>query len=247
MTEDILTVMWKESKGLLRYNTTNRWKSVLTLITPIALFGIIFPIQFRDEWLTSYWSLAVAVVTPMLLIATTISESFAGERERHTLETLLASRLPDQAILLGKLFMSVLFGWGMTLFLLLVSLGMVNILDWNGSIQFYSMNMLWTNLAASLLMSGLVANLGILISLRSPTVQNAAQMVMLMLFMPLLILQGVVFLLPNFMPVDTIKSYLENLDVESIILIILLVLLVTNIGLFFGARARFKRSMLILL
>ena len=100
MTEDILTVMWKESKGLLRYNT-NRWKSILTLITPIALFGIIFPIQFREEWLTSNWSLAVAVVTPMLLIASTISESFAGERERHTLETLLASRLPDQAILLG--------------------------------------------------------------------------------------------------------------------------------------------------
>jgi len=246
MTEDILTVMWKESKGLLRYNSSNRWKSVLTLITPIALFGIIFPIQFRDEWLTSYWSLAVAVVTPILLIASTISESFAGERERHTLETLLASRLPDQAILLGKLFMSVVFGWGMTLFLLLVSLGMINILEWNGSIQFYSMKMLWTNLAASLLISGLVANLGILISLRSPTVQNAAQMVMLMLFMPLLLLQAVVFLLPSFVPIEPIKAFLEGLDVESIILIILLVLLAANIGLFLGARARFRRSKLIL-
>jgi ABC-2 type transport system permease protein len=245
MTEDILTVMWKESKGLLRYNT-NRWKSILTLITPIALFGIIFPIQFREEWLTSNWSLAVAVVTPMLLIASTISESFAGERERHTLETLLASRLPDQAILLGKLFMSVLFGWGMTLFLLLVSLGVVNILEWNGDIQFYSMKILWINLTASLLMSGLVANLGILISLRSPTVQNAAQMVMLMLFMPLLLLQAVVFLLPSFVPIEPIKAFLEGLDVESIILIILLVLLVANIGLFLGARARFKRSKLIL-
>jgi len=162
------------------------------------------------------------------------------------LETLLASRLPDQAILLGKLFMSVLFGWGMTLFLLLVSLGVVNILEWNGDIQFYSMKILWINLTASLLMSGLVANLGILISLRSPTVQNAAQMVMLMLFMPLLLLQAVVFLLPSFVPIEPIKAFLEGLDVESIILIILLVLLVANIGLFLGARARFKRSKLIL-
>ncbi|MEJ2487495.1 MAG: hypothetical protein P8Y68_17365, partial [Anaerolineales bacterium] len=87
---------------------------------------------------------------------------------------------------------------------------------------------------------------GILISLRSPTVQNAAQMVMLMLFMPLLLLQAVVFLLPSFVPIEPIKAFLEGLDVESIILIILLVLLVANIGLFLGARARFKRSKLIL-
>ena len=142
--------------------------------------------------------------------------------------------------------MSVLFGWGMTLFLLLVSLSVVNILEWNGDIQFYSMKILWINLTASLLVSGLVANLGILISLRSPTVQNAAQMVMLMLFMPLLLLQAVVFLLPSFVPIEPIKAFLEGLDVESIILIILLVLLVANIGLFLGARARFKRSKLIL-
>ena len=90
MFEDILTVLWKESKGLLRYNS-KRWRALLILITPIAIFGIIFPIQFRQEWLTSYWSLAVAVTTPLMLIATTIAESFAGERERHTLETLLGS------------------------------------------------------------------------------------------------------------------------------------------------------------
>lgn len=96
-------------------------------------------------------------------------------------------------------------------------------------------------------MSGLVANLGILISLRSPTVQNAAQMVMLMLFMPLMLLQAVVFLLPSFFPVEPIKAFLESLDVESIVLIVLLVLLIANLGLFLGARARFKRSKLILL
>lgn len=245
MIEDILTVMWKESKGLLRYNS-KRWKSVLVLITPMALFGIIFPIQFQDEWLTSNWSLAVAAVTPMLLIASTIAESFAGERERHTLETLLASRLPDKAILLGKLFMSMIFGWGMSLFLLLVSLGVVNMLTWNGALQFFDLTLFWTDLAVSLLISGFVANLGILISLRSPTVQNATQMIMLMLFMPLLLLQAVVFLLPNFVDVALIKARLENLDVETIVLIVLMVLIVINFGLFFGARARFRRSRLIL-
>ena len=101
MNNDILTVMWKESKGLLRYGD-NRWKGIAILVTPIALFGILIPIQFREEWLTSGWSLGVSFFTPLMLITSTIAESFAGERERHTLETLLASRLPDRAILLGK-------------------------------------------------------------------------------------------------------------------------------------------------
>jgi len=245
MTNDIMTVIWKERKGLLRFHS-NRWKSLLTLLMPIALFGIIFPIQFREEWLSSYWSVAVSLVTPILLIASTIAESFAGERERHTLETLLASRLPDQAILLGKLFTSMLFGWGITLFLLLISLGMVNILEWDGHLQFYQPSIFWINLAISLLTVGLVANLGILLSLRSPTVQNTAQMIMLMLFMPLLLLQAVVFLLPSFMPVEPIKAYLEKLDVDSIVLIISIIFLIANIGLFMGAKARFKRSRLIL-
>ena len=75
MGNDILTVMWKESKSLLRYSDS-RWKAIITLLTPIALFGLIFPIQFRDGWLTSYWSVIVSVITPLMLIANTISEIF---------------------------------------------------------------------------------------------------------------------------------------------------------------------------
>jgi ABC-type Na+ efflux pump permease subunit len=40
-----------------------------------------------------------------------ITDSIAGERERQTLETLLASRLPDRAILLGKVAAITLLGW----------------------------------------------------------------------------------------------------------------------------------------
>lgn len=245
MTEDILTVIWKESKGLLRYSGS-RWKAIITLLTPIALFGIIFPIQFRSEWLTSGWSVAVSVITPLLLIASTIAESFAGERERHTLETLLASRLSDRAILFGKLLMSIIFGWGMTLFLLLVSLMVVNILEWNGGFQIYSPTILWINISASLLMSGMVASLGILISLRSPTVQNATQTIMLMLFMPFLLLQAMVFVLPTFLPEDTVKTFMDKMDLTTILLVILGILVAANIGLLLGAIARFQRARLIL-
>ena len=244
MTKDILTVMWKESKGLLRYSDS-RWKAVLTLVTPIALFGIILPIQFRDEWLTSGWSVGVSLITPLMLVATTIAESFAGERERHTLETLLASRLPDRAILLGKLLTSILFGWGMTLFLLLISLVVVNVFEWHGALQIFQSSILWINVSASLLMSGMVASLGILISLRSPTVQSAAQTLMLMLFIPFLLLQAAVFLLPTFVSKETISALLEKLDLTTIMLTLLFLLLLANIGLLLGAWARFQRSKLI--
>jgi ABC-2 type transport system permease protein len=245
MFEDILSVMWKESKGLLRYSGS-RWKAIVTLLAPMAVFGIIFPIQFREEWLTSGWSVAVAVITPLMLIASTIAESFAGERERHTLETLLASRLPDRAILFGKLLTSIAFGWGMTLFLLLVSLVVFNILDWNGGFQIYQRTILGINLSASLLMSGMVASLGILISLRSPTVQNAAQTIMLMLFMPFLLLQAVVFVLPTLLPKEAVKTILDRLDLTTILLILLVILLLANIGFLLGAITRFQRTKLIL-
>jgi ABC-2 type transport system permease protein len=245
MTEDILTVIWKESKGLLRYNSS-RWKAIATLLTPIVIFGIIFPIQFRNEWLTSGWSVAVSAITPLLLIASTISESFAGERERHTLETLLASRLPDRAILFGKLLMSIIFGWGITLFLLLVSLMVVNIMEWNGGFHIYRPAILWINIFASLLISGMVASLGILISLRSPTVQNATQTIMLMLFMPFLLLQAVVFVLPTFLPKDTVKALFDRMDLTTILFVVLGILVVANIGLLLGAIARFQRARLIL-
>jgi ABC-2 type transport system permease protein len=180
-----------------------------------------------------------------MLIATTTAESFAGERERHTLETLLASRLPDGAILFGKLLMSVLFGWGMTLFLLVVSLVVVNILERDGGFQFYQSNILWINVTGSLLMSGMVAGLGVLISLRSQTVQSAAQTIILMLFMPILLLQAVVFLLPTFLPAETVKALFETLDVSTTVLIILGAMVLINIGLLLGTIARFERSKLI--
>ena len=92
----------------------------------------------------------------------------------------------------------------------------------------------------------MVASLGVLISLRAPTVQSATQTLVLMLFMPFLLLQAVVFILPTFLPVDTVKDFFESLDLPTIMLIVLLVLLLANLGLFLGAVARFQRSKLIL-
>lgn len=245
MNADIMTIMWKESKGLFKQGKS-RSKSILVLLTPVLMFGIILPIQFREEWLDMGWSLAIALFTPLILIAPTICESFAGERERHTLETLLASRLPDRAILFGKMIVSIAYGWGMTVFLLLMSLVIVNVLMWAGKLQFYQVNIFLADIGLSLLFSGLMVTLGILISLRSATVQSAQQVLMMALVIPIFGLQAIVFLLPTFLPMENIREFLGRFDYDQILLIFLGVLLLADIGLMMAAMSRFKRSRLIL-
>lgn len=245
MNADITTIIWKESKGLFKQGKS-RSKSILVLLTPVFMFGIILPIQFREEWLDMGWSLAIALFTPLILIAPTICESFAGERERHTLETLLASRLPDRAILFGKMIVSIAYGWGMTVFLLLMSLVIVNVLMWDGKFQFYQVNIFLADIGLSLLFSGLMVTLGILISLRSATVQSAQQVLMMVLVIPIFGLQAIVFLLPTFLPMENIREFLVRFDYDQILLIFLGVLLLADIGLLLAAMSRFKRSRLIL-
>jgi hypothetical protein len=114
MLGDIWTVMWKERKGLLRIRGS-RTRALLTLLVPVLMIAMVAPLQLGREWVDGAWSLVGAFLIPMILIGITIPESFAGERERHTLETLLASRLPDRAILFGKVGLAVAYGWIMTL------------------------------------------------------------------------------------------------------------------------------------
>jgi ABC-2 type transport system permease protein len=87
----------------------------LGLVIFVAVFGILLPLQSGRGWVESPTGLAVWAWVPFLLVSSVVADSFAGERERHTLETLLASRLPDRAILFGKLATAVGYGWGFAL------------------------------------------------------------------------------------------------------------------------------------
>lgn len=84
--------------------------AMLTFGLILVLFGLVVPFGIAGGWLNaaSYFFLWFWLV--WLLIAGPISDSFAGERERHTLESLFATRLPDVAILLGKIAAVACFG-----------------------------------------------------------------------------------------------------------------------------------------
>ena len=245
MINDILTVMWKERKGLFRVRG-RRAQALLTVLIPIIL-AIYNPLRQGVEWVQSGVSLLLAFTIPLILVGTSIPDSFAGERERHTLPTLLASRLSDRAILFGKVITSVAYGWGVTLVLLLVSLVTVNIAYWDGHIMFYKTSLLLADLAFSLLIALLTAGAGVLFSLRSATVQEAQQTLMAVLLIPPLILQFALFAI---LGSESGRARLHGLSValsfEQIILIVAAVLLVLDLGLLMAAMARFKRARLIL-
>ncbi len=79
------------------------------LLSLLAL-AIYLPLQARDAWVNGPIPLVPATLMPVMLVGLTIADSFAGERERQTLPTLLASRLSDRAILIGKIVPSVGLG-----------------------------------------------------------------------------------------------------------------------------------------
>jgi ABC-2 type transport system permease protein len=209
-------------------------------MTPVLL-AIVFPVQIGPDWTRTAFSVFVAAIIPVIIVGVTIPDSFAGERERHTLETLLASRLPDRAVLLGKFLPSVALAWGVTLFFLLSSLVPLNVAHWDGEILFFTPMIAVADATLSFLFATLAAGTGVIVSQRSATIQEAAQKLMAIFLVPVMIVQAVmaVFL-------RKILDFAENLDGVQVLLIVVAVLVTLNLGVLTAAFTRFKRSRLIL-
>src|SRR5258705_13580999 len=110
MIDDIRTVIWKEWKEIVlpQAGSSNRATQVRIAIA-LLVFGVFIPWRTGPAYVTSAASLVIPSFIPVFAIIGMVTDSFAGERERHTLETLLASRLSDEAILLGKILSAVGF------------------------------------------------------------------------------------------------------------------------------------------
>lgn len=245
MKTDILTVVWKERQGLFRVRG-RRTQAVLTMLSPIFM-GIYMPWSMGVDWLEGGMSVFLSVIVPFILVGITVPDSFAGERERHTLPTLLASRLSDRAILFGKLATSVAFGCGIMLVVLLLSLVTVNIVHWDGHIVLYRPTVILADLAVSFLIALLTASLGVLISLRSSTVQQAQQTLMAVLLLPAMALQVAAMLLMGSEAGEArLREVLSTLSFDQVILVVVAILVAIDLASLLAAMSRFRRSRLIL-
>lgn len=171
--QDVRAVIWKEWREIC---ASSRGRRDLGLVVLIAVIGIYLPIEAGAEWVESPLYLFTWAWLPALLAGTPAADSFAGERERHTLETLLSSRLPDRAIIFGKLAALAAYAVAITWIVMLVGLVTVNLVHGQGGLILYSPLFLVGNLAVSILSAAMASGFGALVSLTSATVRQAQQL-----------------------------------------------------------------------
>ena len=170
---DILTMVWKESKDSL---FQGGWRSLIRPLIVVGIMGIYLPLQFGPQWMDlTPIGMILLLWIPFFVLISFIGDVIAGERERHTLETLLASRMPDRAILLGKVVTTVLYAWSMGVLSLLLGLVLVDLFRTQGNWMFYPLDLFVDALVLILLASVLGTSAGVLISLRVATVRQAQQ------------------------------------------------------------------------
>ncbi len=244
MMDDLRTVLWKEIREIPQRSKVSRKGGPLSLIVVIAVLGIFMPLQAGAKFVNG-GQLMVFMVLPMAMIAAVIADSFAGERERHTLETLLASPLSDRAILLGKLAAAVAYGWGISMFSLLLGLVTVNLKFGQGRLLLFSPATAVSVVLGSLLTSFLMASAGVLVSLRASTVRQAQQV----LSMSFLILVFASVFAARSVPREWLGWLSQKVAATgemTLAFTVAAILLLIDLVVLAAAMARFQRARLIL-
>lgn len=255
MLADILLVAEKELKEVLlrqggaKANVFN-WGLIL------LVFGVVIPVRAGADWIHYPSFVLTWVWLPLLLVSALVADSFAGERERHTLETLLTSRLSDRAILFGKVAAAIGYAYSMLLVLMVTSLISVNVAPNAAKMARYGLTfpMLWPPrvvleiLGFGLLGITLIATIGVTVSLKSETVRQASQRLSLGLIavfmLPLMAIGAVTDMLSQ--PTrDALIEWLAQLDGRTVGIFIALVLVVLDAFFIALAVRWFRRSRLV--
>lgn len=254
MIADIWTVMLKEWREYLAGSggggTGGRGRGVIGVLLIVGIASILWPLQMGRALFTSPAPVVVdGMFLPLMILISIVADSFAGERERHTLETLLASRLSDRAILFGKLGAAIAYGLAGGLIGALVQAVVANLSQKNASVgaglAFYPVGSLVAIVVLGLLVSLLVSSVGCLVSLRAATTRQAQLNLtfgyLALIFAPFIIVQ----LLPK-QAQAAIVGALNAAGPTQLFLIFAGVLLVVAVVLLLIAMARFQRTRQIL-
>ncbi len=254
MMADIWTVMVKEWReyvaGASAGGGSGRGRGVIGVLLIIGIVSIFLPLQLGRDLFTSAAAIIVnGVFLPYIILQSVIPDSFAGERERHTLETLLASRLSDRAILFGKFGAAVAYGWAVALTAALLQAVVADLSPKNPSsgpgLAFYPASVAFTIVVLGLLISLLASSVGCLVSLRATTARQAQ----LNLSLGFLVLVFAPFIIFQLLPSQTqtgVNAALNSASPTESFLIFVAVLVILNVVVLLVAMARFQRARLIL-
>jgi ABC-2 type transport system permease protein len=240
MIREIGVVMRKELKEVGVEGGGRRGR--LTPLVGLLVAGVLVPFNLGVRYVRPETMLVIGMILPLLFVLPLVADSFAGERERHTLETLLATRLPDQAILFGKLAAIVAYAFILSVLGLAIGLVTVNVAHAEARPLLVSPATLAVTLVEIILVATLVTGIGVLISLRAPTVRQAQQRFSLILFVPMMI-PAIVGALPAAMR-EPLRRMLASGQLTPARLLLAVLIILNAIILLVSSR-RFQRSKLI--
>lgn len=242
---DILIVMFKELKEFWRARGGMRSRLV-SFLPVFFVFGVFWPLQGREAWVSlPFLPGLLFMLLPLTLAGGTAADSFAGERERHTLETLLSTRLSDRDIYVGKVLATTIYCTGLVWACALIALITLNVTRGAEPVFWYA-SISWLLITlGTLLLAVLMTAIGVLVSLRAATVRAAAQTFSLV---TLLVFVGVP-LLVQFLPPTAQVALAEALTSANMTLLVLTVggtIAIADAVLLALGIARFQRTRLIL-
>lgn len=233
---DLFTILWKEWKDTL---FQGGWRAWIRPALLVGIMGVVWPLFGKAGWMAlSPIQIVVILWATFFVIMSIVPDSFAGERERHTLETLLASRMPDRAILLGKVAIVVLYGWGIMTISLFLGAGVCNLAYGELQPGFYPLDLLLFALVLGVLVNTLGASAGVLLSLRTATVRQAQQVLMI----GTLVVSGALLALLQLLP----KAFFQAFTPDQIWWMVVGIVALLDIVLLAYAIVRFQRAKLIL-
>ncbi len=241
MIDDIKTVLWKEVKEEIISNK----QVLLGLLVTVPVFGVILPWNTGRAFVEEPYMLIFLSVLPLVMVINILTDSFAGERERHTLETLLATRLSDHAILFGKILSAVAYAWGVTILTILTGLITVNVAFGQGQLLLFSPLEGLLITLITLLLSILITSAGVLVSLRASTVRQAETSFLVGMAVIAFVPVVIYYLLPDNLK-EQILDQLVSIGLDNVMVMLVFVLMALIAIVISVAMNRFQRNKLIL-
>lgn len=192
MIRDLITIAKKELKEVMLKRGSYK-SGLINLLIVIGVFGVFMPLQNGKDWLSEPANLLMWAWVPVFMTMSISPDSIAGERERRTLETLLASRLSDRAIILGKIFASVGYVLIVSLLSMASAVIALNIVIRDQGFLFYPGWSFPIALLVNLLTCFLMGTLGTLLSINASSGREVYQKLsigfLVIAFLPMILLK----------------------------------------------------------
>ncbi len=203
MVRDILTVIQKEMWEYWQMRGSKApWRGHVFAIILFSIWPAMSgAMMMGSPWCALMWAWIVTIMTTPY-----VADSFAGERERHTMDTLLSSRLPDKAIVIGKLMSASLCSWVTGMLSLPLSVLLANAFSPNHAVHLHP-TVWFTAPILALSMAFMVAGNTSVFVVKAVTVKQATQTAsygtIFIIIIPLLAMR--------FLPQHTVQQFLESL------------------------------------